>query len=125
MSLEPGESSVRGISDNVTLAITRRGNIRIPLLFHLISDVLDSDGPVSEVHLLPGEVRKEVNIPIMTGLLPIATEIITIVLSYSGNEKVLLVNTEANITILEGISVECLDLNCLLRSFFISSQGWI
>lgn len=77
----------------------------MPLTLHLISDVHDHN-PVSEVHLLPRELRREVTIPVEIELLPVATEIFTLSLSYSGNEKVLLVNTEANVTILDGMSIQ-------------------
>ena len=87
------------------MIITRRGNIRIPLNLHLTSDSLGDD-PVSEVHLLSGEVRKEVIVPIVTQSLSIATEIITLVLTHSGSEKIILQHTEANVTIFGGMSIE-------------------
>ena len=100
VSLEPGEHSVRGASGNVTLIITRRGNIRTAFTLHLTSDALDS---VREVNFFPGGVREEVVIPIVTELLPVATKIVTVVLSNPGNERIILLNTQANITILEGM----------------------
>ena len=103
VSLEPGEHRVRGASGNVTLVITRRGNIHTPLALRLTSDFID---PVGEVYLLHGELKKEVMISVRTESLPMATEIITVLLSYSGNEDVILLHTEANITILKGMSFD-------------------
>lgn len=91
--------SVRGTSGNVTLVITRRGNIHIPLTLHLTSDYID---PV-EVYLLHRELRKEVTITVTTELLPTAPEVVTVLLTYSGNEDVILIDNEANVTILKGI----------------------
>ena len=101
VSLEPGEHRVRGTSGNVTLIITRRGNIQTPVALHLTSDFID---PVGEVHLLSGELRREVTITVRTRLLPMATEIVTVLLSHSGNEDIILVHTEANITVLDGMA---------------------
>ena len=98
MSLEPGEHIVRGTSGNVTLVITRRGNIHLPLSLHLTSDYIDR----VDVNLLHEELRKEVTININTEVFPIVPEIVTVLLTHSGDEDIILIDNEANITILKG-----------------------
>lgn len=100
VSLEPGEHTVRGTSGNITLVITRRGNIHLPLSLHLTSDYID---PV-EVYLLSEELRRELTITVRTEMFPIIPEIVTVLLTYSGNEDVILMDNEANITILKSIN---------------------
>ena len=101
VSLEPGEHTVRGTSGNVTLVITRKGNIHMSLSLHLTSDYID---PV-EVYLLHEELRREVTITVKTEIFPVVPEIVTVLLTYSGNEDVILMDNEANITILKGIDI--------------------
>ena len=98
VSLEPGEHTLYGTSGNVTLVITRRGNIHVPLTLHLISDYID---PV-EVNLLRKELRREVTITVRTETFPTVPEFVTVLLTYSGDEDVILRDNEANITILKG-----------------------
>lgn len=76
----------------------------MPLTLHLTSDYID---PV-EVYLLSKELRKEVTFTVMTELVPTAVEIVTILLTYSGNEDVILIDNEANITILNGMILNLL-----------------
>jgi ABC-type arginine transport system permease subunit len=99
VSLEPGKHTIRGTAGNVTLVITRRGNIHMALSLHLISDYID---PV-EVNLLREELRREVTITVRTEIFPTVPEIVTVLLTYSGSEDVILTDNEANITILKGM----------------------
>ena len=99
VSLEPGEHTVRGTSGNVTLIITRRGNIHVPLSLHLISDYIAA----VEVNLLREELRREVMITVRTEIFPTVPEVVAVLLTYSGDEDVILIDNEANITILKGM----------------------
>lgn len=122
VSLEPGEHILRGASGNVTLVITRRGNIHVPLSLHLTSDYID---PV-EVYLLREELRREIAITVRTEIFPMVPEIVTVFLIHFGNEDVLLIDNEANITILKGIVLKLpyQGMSCSCCNFN-STRGWI
>ena len=94
---------------NLTVVITREGDILTPLVLQLEAKGISADHGLDfdlqpalrDIQLLPGEIRKEVTIQIIDDRLPEDDELFVLILSYSRTESLTLLLTEANVTILD------------------------
>ena len=109
VSLEVDSYFISENIGNLTVIITREGNISSPVVLQLEAKGISTDEgldfdlqpTLQEIQLLPEETRKEVTIQIVDDELPEDNELFTLCLSYSGTEMLTLQLTEANVTILD------------------------
>ena len=132
ISLEFESYNISEDVGNLTVVITREGNVSSPVVLQLEAKGISADegldfdlhSILQEIQLLPGETRKEVPIHIIDDQLPEDDESFILCLSYLGNETlVLLLLTEASVTILDDDS-KCSNDSCfivitLASAFFI------
>lgn len=109
VSLEVDSYFISENIGNLTVIITREGNISSPVVLQLEAKGISTDEgldfdlqpTLQEIQLLPEETRKEVTIQIVDDELPENNELFILCLSYSGTEMLTLQLTEANVTILD------------------------
>ena len=108
MSLESQHYAAAESVGNLTIVITRQGDTSTPIQLQLginsataeLGIDFEIDSNLTEIKLLPGEVRREVVIHFIDEQLPEDNETFTISISNSGNETITLLLAEANVTIL-------------------------